>query len=178
MRGPTDEARAAHGAAAGAARPMPAGLRVMLDASALVKRYASEDGHDRVLALCADADVLLVAAHCQAEVASALLRRRHEGCLSPAEFDRAWATAQRDIADMVLVPLDDHVQRFAFAAMEHGPLRVTDALHLGSALVANVDLFVTADRRQARRARTLGLQAECLQTQAHALDLEDAGVTP
>ncbi len=170
------------------------GLRVMLDASALLKRYASEVGHDRVLALFAQADSLLVAAHCQSEVAAALLRRRRERCLPEAEFERIWAAARRDIADMVRVPLDDHVERFAYAAMEHeppgrsqgeyrsaehggflssppgrsqgesgsAPLRVTDALHVGSALAANVDLFVTADRRLAQVARAMGLPAECL----------------
>jgi uncharacterized protein len=138
------------------------GMRVMLDASALLKRYASEAGHERVLDLFARADGLLVAAHCQSEVAAALLRRRRDGCLSEAEFERVWAAARRDVADMVRVPLDDHVERFAFAAMEHEPLRVTDALHIGSAMAANVDLFVTADRRLAQVARAMGLPAECL----------------
>jgi predicted nucleic acid-binding protein len=138
------------------------GARVLLDASALLKRYASEAGHERVLALCARAEGLLVAAHCQSEVAAALLRRQREGCLSGPEFDRVWSTVQGDVADMVRVPLDDHVERFAFAAMEHAPIRVSDALHVGSALAANVDLFVTADRRLAQLARLLGLPAECL----------------
>jgi predicted nucleic acid-binding protein len=155
------------------ARPGPAGaivtgLRVMLDASALLKRYAVEAGHERVLDLFAQADGLLVAAHCQSEVAAALLRRRREGCLPEAEFERVWSAARRDIADMVRVPLDDHVERFAFAAMEHAPLRMTDALHVGSALAANVDVFVTADRRVAQVARVLGLPAECLDASAQA----------
>jgi uncharacterized protein len=145
-----------------------AGQRVMLDASALLKRYATEVGHDRVLDLFAQADGLLVAAHCQSEVAAALLRRRREACLSEAEFERVWAAARRDIADMVRVPLDDHVERFAFAAMEHAPLRVTDALQIGSALAANVDVFVTADRRVAQVARVLGLPVECLDAAAQS----------
>lgn len=139
-----------------------AGTRVMLDAAALVKRYATEAGHERVLALFAQADDMMVAAHCQSEVAGALLRRLRDGCLPKLEFDRVWAAAQRDVADMVRVPLDDHVERFAFAAMERGALRVADALHVGSALAANVDLFVTADWRLAQVARALGLQCECL----------------
>ncbi|MCB2003670.1 MAG: type II toxin-antitoxin system VapC family toxin [Burkholderiaceae bacterium] len=152
------------------------GLRVMLDASALLKRYASEAGHERVLDVFAQADGLLVAAHCQSEMAAALLRRRRDGCLSEAEFERVWAAARRDVADMVRVPLDDHVERFAFAAMEHEPLRVTDALHVGSALAANVDLFVTADRRLAQVAQLLGLPAECLE--ATAAMTQEEGSTP
>jgi predicted nucleic acid-binding protein len=137
--------------------------RLMFDASALTKRYASEAGRDRVLMLFGAASELLVAAHCKTEVASALLRRRRDGSLPAQEFDRAWAAAQRDVADMTLVPLDAHVERFAFAAMEQGPLRGMDALHVGSALASRVDLFVTADRRQAQVARGMGLATELIE---------------
>lgn len=137
--------------------------RLMFDASALTKRYASEAGRDRVLSLFEAASELLVAAHCKTEVASALLRRRRDGSLPAQEFDRAWAAAQRDVADMTLVPLDAHVERFAFAAMEQGPLRGMDALHVGSALASRVDLFVTADKRQAQVARGMGLATELIE---------------
>jgi predicted nucleic acid-binding protein len=138
--------------------------RLMFDASALTKRYASEAGRDRVLMLFEAASELLVAAHCKTEVASALLRRRRDGSLPAPEFDRAWAAAQRDVADMTMVPLDAHVERFAFAAMEQGPLRGMDALHVGSALASRVDLFVTADRRQAQVARGMGLATELIES--------------
>ena len=134
----------------------------MFDASALTKRYASEAGRNRVLALFASASELLVAAHCKTEIASALLRRRREGSLPVAEFDRAWDAAQSDVADMTLVPLDARVERFAFAAMEQGPLRGMDALHVGSAMAARVDLFVTADKRQAQVARAMGVATELI----------------
>jgi len=134
--------------------------RLMFDTSALAKRYAAEPGRERVLRLCAQADELLVAAHCKVEVASALLRRRREGVLAEADFDRAWDAAERDLADMTRVPLDEQVERFAVAVMAHAPLRAMDALHVGSALAARVDLFVTADRRQAQAARGMGLATE------------------
>ena len=135
-------------------------FRLLFDASALTKRYAAEAGRDRALSLFAAASELLVAAHCKIEVASALLRRRREGSLSAQDFDRAWVAAEQDVADMTLVPLDSHVERFAFAAMEHSALRAMDALHIGSALSAKVDLFVTSDRRQAIAAREMGLLTE------------------
>ena len=138
--------------------------RLMFDTSALTKRYAAEAGRERVLLLFQSASELLVAAHCKTEVASALLRRRREGSLPPSEFDRAWAAAQRDVADMTLVPFDARVERLAFAAMEQGPLRGMDALHVGSALASRVDLFVTADRRQAQVARGMGLTTELIET--------------
>jgi len=138
--------------------------RLMFDTSALTKRYATEAGRERVLLLFEAASELLVAAHCETEVAAALLRRRREGTLPASEFDRAWAAAQRDVADMTLVPLDARVERFAFAAMEQGTLPAMDALHVGSALASRVDLFVTADRRQAQVARSMGLMTELIES--------------
>ena len=135
-------------------------FRMLFDASALTKRYASEAGSERATALFFAASELLVAVHCKTEVASALFRRKREGSLSDHDFDRAWTIAQEDVADMTLVPLDAHVERFAFAAMERNPLRAIDALHIGSALSARVDLFVTSDRKQAVAARAMGLQTE------------------
>jgi predicted nucleic acid-binding protein len=167
VKKPTD-ADHAHSAARPAGRLSGnGGLRVLFDASALTKRYAFESGRDRVLVLFGEAGELLVAVHCQSEVASALLRRRREGHLPIGEFDRVWEAAQRDVADMVCIPLDRQVERFTFAAMEYGSLPTMDALHVGSALAADVDLFVTADRRQAKVARGLGLQTECLVTEPH-----------
>lgn len=139
-----------------------AGARVMLDASAMLKRYASEAGHTRVLDVFAQADRLFVAAHCQSEVAAALLLCRRDGSLPASEFERVWAAARRDIVDMERVLLDDHVERYAFAAMEREPMRVTDALYIGSALAANVDLFVTTNQCLAQVARAMGLPSECL----------------
>ena len=139
-------------------------MRLMFDASALTKRYASEVGHKRVLTLMETASDLLIAAHCKTEVASALLRRRREGSLPATEFDRVWAAAQNDVADMTLVPLDARVERFAFSAMELGPLRAMDALHIGSALVGRADLFVTADKRQAHVASSMGLPTELIES--------------
>ena len=138
--------------------------RMMFDASALTKRYASDTGRERVLVLFELATELLVAAHCKTEIASALLRRRRDGSLPAAEFDRAWAAAQHDVADMTLVPLDAHVERFACAAMVQGPLRSMNALHVGSALAMRVDLFVTADRRQALVARGMGMPVELIES--------------
>jgi predicted nucleic acid-binding protein len=38
-----------------------------------------------------------------------------------------------------------------------------DALHIGSAQAARVNLFVTADRRQATAAEAVGLRTQCIE---------------
>jgi predicted nucleic acid-binding protein len=137
-------------------------LRVMFDASALTPRYAHEPGHDRVQDLCARATELLVTAHCKAELAAALSRRHHEGVLSASDYQRVKARLVQDFADMTLVPLDERVERQALAALERQPMQGMEAIQVASARVARADLFVTADRRQARLARDMGVPTECL----------------
>ena len=48
--------------------------------------------------------------------------------------------------------------------MVQGPLRSMNALHVGSALAMRVDLFVTADRRQALVARGMGMPVELIES--------------
>ena len=55
------------------------------------------------------------------------------------------------------------MERYAIAAMRMATLRGMDALHIGSAQAANVDLFVTADRRQAQAAQAVGLKTELIE---------------
>ena len=43
-------------------------------------------------------------------------------------------------------------------------VKEVDALHVGSALASRVDLFVTADRRQAQVARGMGLATELIES--------------
>ncbi len=59
--------------------------------------------------------------------------------------------------------LDRAVEDFAVAAMLLAPLRAMDALHIGTAQAARAHLFVTADRRQAAAAQTVGLKTELVQ---------------
>jgi predicted nucleic acid-binding protein len=68
-----------------------------------------------------------------------------------------------DFASFSLLPLDARVEGLAISAMERSRLRAMDALHIASALAAKVDLFVTADRRQAAAAQTLGLKTELIE---------------
>jgi predicted nucleic acid-binding protein len=139
-------------------------MRILLDTSALVKRYALEPGRERVVALSEAATELCVAAHCKLEVASALNRRQCEGSLDKHGAERAWSRVQEEFAEMTVVPLSLAVEEDAVAALLGASLRGCDALHIGSAQAARVDLFVTADRRQAEAAERRGLPTELIET--------------
>jgi predicted nucleic acid-binding protein len=138
-------------------------MNILFDASALFKRYSGEVGVERVLQLQQQATRVSAAAHCKTEVASALMRQWREGLFSDLEFSRVLSEIERDFDELSATPLSVLVERHAIAAMRVSPLRAVDALHIGTAQVAGVDLFVTADRRQAVAAEAVGLKTELIE---------------
>ena len=138
-------------------------MRVLFDPSALFKRYNRESGRDQVLAAGDRASEVMVAAHCKSEIASALNRNRHDGLLNGRDYGDIMRAIQSDFADVTLVALNAQVEAHAISAMEISRLRAMDALHIGSAQAARVDLFVTADRRQALAAQAVGLKTELIE---------------
>jgi predicted nucleic acid-binding protein len=139
-------------------------MKVLFDSSALFKRYAGEAGADQVLDLHGRATSVVLAAHCLTEMMSALTRQWREGAFGDEEFRRVRARMRQDFDAYRIEPLDRTVEDFAFAAMALSPLRAMDALHIGSAQAARVNLFVTADRRQAAAAQAVGLRTECIES--------------
>jgi len=138
-------------------------MRILIDSSALVKRYALEAGRERVFALSEAASEMCVAAHCKIEVASALRRRQSEGSLDTVGVERAWARVKQEFAEMTVVPLTAAVEDRVLAALRDSALRSSEAIHIGSAQAARADLFVTADPRQAQAARRCGLATELIE---------------
>ena len=138
-------------------------MNVLFDASALFKRYSGEAGVHRVLQLQATASAVTAAVHCKTEVASALTRQWREGAFSNDEYARVLADIHADFDELAVMPLSSQAERYAIAAMRLATLRGMDALHIGTAQAAGVDLFVTADKRQAAAAQAVGLKTELIE---------------
>jgi predicted nucleic acid-binding protein len=56
-------------------------MKLLLDASAIIKRYKREIGHDAVARLLMAADVVVLAAHCKVEISSSLSREVHDNSI-------------------------------------------------------------------------------------------------
>ena len=139
-------------------------MKLLFDSSALFKRYAGESGVERVAALHVGATSVVLAAHCYTELVSALTRQWREGAFDEAEYRRVRASMRDDFDVYQVEALSRAVEDFAVAAMVQVSLRAMDALHIGSAQAARVNLFVTADRQQASAARAVGLKTELIET--------------
>ena len=138
-------------------------MKILFDTSALLKRYLPEDGRLDLLALVAQASPAVAAPHCKIELYSALNRLRRETQASEVFFRETCDEVERNFAEMDVVPLSSSVERATIRAQEISPMRGMDALHVGAAMVAGVDLFVTADTRQFNGAQAFGLKATLLQ---------------
>ena len=135
-------------------------MRVFMDSSALAKRYIEEPGWPRVHELLLRADELLISVIAYPEVVAALCRRRREGTLTDDQYQIAKRRAASDFNDAMVVGIDADVMRRTILCLEQAPLRAADAVHVASALEADADLVVSADRRQCSAARALGLEVE------------------
>lgn len=132
-------------------------MRVLFDTSAIAKRYRDEEGHDQVQAWLARADGVVMAAHARVEVASSLCRDLHDGATSRADLEEDLQILANDFTGFSVLPLDGRIEALVVQAMATSRLRAMDALHIATAQVAGVDMFVTADKRQAEAAQALAI---------------------
>jgi predicted nucleic acid-binding protein len=132
-------------------------MRVFFDTSALTKRYVEEKGSDQVRDLCAQADALGVSVLVLPELISTFCRLVREGRLSAKDYQSLKAAVQTDLSDADLCDVSQEIFEQAIRCLEAHPLRTLDALHVGSALIYQPDLFVSADRRQTEAADREGI---------------------
>ena len=133
-------------------------MKIFLDTSAFAKRYVAERGSEKVLALCEQADSLVVSIICLPELISTLARLVREKRLAKTDYLRLKHDAISDLADADICQITADVLAAVAKLLESSPLRAMDAIHLACALVVKPDVFVSADHRQLDAARKAGLK--------------------
>jgi len=133
-------------------------MRVFFDSSAFVKRYVREAGTDLVLSWCDQATELCLSGIALPEIVSAFCRLEREKIVSPIQYRHLKTMLMSDIRDAAICDLTPEVLRHTIIALENNVLRGMDAIHLGSALALNADIFVSADARQCAAAVQTGLR--------------------
>ena len=123
-----------------------------------LKRYVAEQGSDQVMALCLQADKLVVSVICLLELISTLSRLVREKKLAKADYRKLKGAAMADLADVDVCQITSGILASVVSLLESHPLRAMDALHVASALAVKPDIFVSADHRQLSAARKAGLK--------------------
>lgn len=133
-------------------------MRVFFDSSAFAKRYLREEGTDVVLDWCDQATELCLSGIALPEIVSAFCRLEREERISPLQYRQLKTMLMADISDAAICDLTPEVVRLTIHSLEKNVLRGMDAIHLGSALALNAEIFVSADARQCAAAAQAGLR--------------------
>lgn len=122
------------------------------DSSALVKRYAPEEGREEVEASLTGLGRRVTCALTEIEVRRAIARAQ-----SPVEVALARLQLTRDLDSFDIVGLDAQIVEPAAVIAELLGVRTLDAIHLAAAVRAGCKTVVSFDVRQRAAAITLGL---------------------
>ena len=133
-------------------------MKVFLDTSAFAKRYVAEQGSDKVLAMCQQADSLVVGVICLPELVSTLSRLVREKKLTKTAYLTLKGEVIADLADVDVCQITPEVLASVVTLLELNPLRAMDALHVACGLACKPDIFVSTDHRQLSAARKAGLK--------------------
>lgn len=133
-------------------------MRVFFDSSAFVKRYVREEGTDIVLSWCDQATELCLSGIALPEIVSSFCRMQRENRVSSLQYRHLKAMLMVDVSDAAICDLNPEVLRQTIICLENNMLRGMDAIHIGSALALDADVFVSADARQCAAATQAGLE--------------------
>ncbi len=144
---------------------------VYFDASALVKRYSSEDGTELVNELFYDLPVeqMTCAVIGVLEIISVLVRKRNDGRLPPKLFAQAMLELNKEViedAAFSIASVDDELILSALNLIAQHNINATDAVILRSCLNLQQTLlkqdqrlvFWSCDKRLLRAARYEGVE--------------------
>ncbi len=137
-------------------------MKLVLDSSALAKRYIQEIGSERLDFLLKDASELALCIILVPEVVSGLNRRIRDGDLDPEDYRMVRKQLLNDVRDAVILQITPSVISISLKLLENNVLRAMDALHVACAIEWKADLFVTSDKRQLAAAQNADLKTEYL----------------
>lgn len=136
---------------------------LFFDTSALVKRYADEEGTQTVDRLIENPDKSIVITSLSIiEIASAFRRKYNRGAITERQRDGLLDSFFQEAIDkFTVVPVDETSFEEAFDLVLEDDLRTLDALQLGAALAVptpDLDLtFVCADDKLVEVAENQGI---------------------
>jgi predicted nucleic acid-binding protein len=133
-------------------------VKAFFDTSAFAKRYVAERASEKVIALCEQADDLVISVVCLPELISAFCRLVREKKLARTDYRKLKDLVVADLGDVDICQITSQILDTTIPLLETHPLRSTDALHVACALAVKPDIFVSADHRQLLAARKSGLK--------------------
>lgn len=135
-------------------------MRIFFDSSAFVKRYVNETGTETILELCDKATEIGLSGIALPEIISAFCRLQREDKITDTQYRQLKSLLLVDIEDVAICDLTPVVLAKVVICLEDNVLHGMDAIHIGSAIILNADIFVSADKRQIDAASRAGLKVQ------------------
>lgn len=135
-------------------------MKLYLDTSALARRYLVERGTPRVLRRLREASALYFSSLGLPEMISLFAFWEEERRISEKGYADLRRELARDMEQTQLVSPDGEILRLAVECVEVQGLKTLEAVHVATARRMRCARFLTANRAQARAARSLGLTVE------------------
>ena len=135
-------------------------MRIAFDSSAIFKRYSHEKGREEVAVAFDKASAICVAPHLKLEVLTSVSRLLRDKLLDAPGHQWLLNQLAEDLDGWEIMPFSKAVEDASLRAVDAARVRAMDALHVGAAMVARVDLFVTADKRQADASRAMNIPTQ------------------
>lgn len=135
-----------------------------VDTSALAKWYISEPGSERFEDFVRGFPRVIISRLTMVELRCLLARRHRAGDIASAKADEAFSLFESDVrrGHLDVRPLQDEHALIALdllRALPRHALRTLDVLHLAIVQSIGARSLATADRRMARAAEALGVEA-------------------
>ncbi|HEX9756873.1 MAG TPA: type II toxin-antitoxin system VapC family toxin [Nitrospiria bacterium] len=136
---------------------------IYLDTSALIKRYITETGSDKIRSLFTSQDHLATSKVAYVEVYAAFTRRKREGDLPSMRYQQVCRLFEREWPAYLVIELHDDILRLSRDLIKKHPLRGLDAIHLASAKlikqkISKETIFGCADNRLLNSAKSEGFK--------------------
>lgn len=109
---------------------------------------------------CSEADEILLSVICIPEIVSGFNRLKREGYLTRPQYRRLKEDFAGDLAEATVLDLTENVIQQSILCLENNAVRGMDAIHVASAAVSGCELFLSADSRQCKAARQMGLRVD------------------
>ena len=138
-------------------------MTAFFDTSALVKRYATEQGTEQIAALWAETQYHAVSRLAYAETLAALHRKEREQPSELSKLSEARSRFFRDWGTLLIVEVSSDLDPWIRRLLEQYPLTGADAVQLASCLflgshVDEAPVFACWDRGLLRAAQTEALE--------------------
>lgn len=122
-------------------------MRIFLDTSSLIKKYAVEEGSDDLEMVLKEATEIIVSPITWIESRNSLSRMYREKIIDQEECLLLRNELKKDFNFFNRVLWSDALEEKAIEIVEERHLKTLDSIQLAAGILSNADLFVSSDKK-------------------------------